>query len=126
MGGSITTTVARDEASVSGAFLARDIGPGIDLLADAVANPRFPDTELRAAQLRVLSSAFQRGVDPASAADDATWATVFRDLPYGRPTSGTLSSISQVTVARIRDFYRTHYTPDRAVLVVAGDVRADD
>jgi zinc protease len=44
--------------------------------------------------------------------------------PYSWPTIGYASDLSQIAVADVREFYRAHYSPANAVLVVAGDVEA--
>jgi zinc protease len=40
----------------------------------------------------------------------------------GAPVDGRLSDVSKLTVADVRDFHRSAYTPDRAALIVVGDI----
>lgn len=42
--------------------------------------------------------------------------------PVSRPTVGTIGTISNASADGLRAFYRSHYRPDRSVLVVVGDV----
>ena len=42
--------------------------------------------------------------------------------PYGRPTIGLRSVIETVTPATIRGFYDAYYRPERATLLIVGDV----
>ncbi len=48
------------------------------------------------------------------------------DHPYGRPAIGLRSVIDTVTAEQIRAFYDTYYRPERATLVVVGDVKPAD
>src|SRR5436190_146275 len=44
------------------------------------------------------------------------------DHPYARPTIGERSVIETAPVSRVRAFYEAYYRPERAVLVIAGDI----
>ena len=50
----------------------------------------------------------------------------FGDHPYGRPVIGWKHEIEALDRETALDFYRRYYTPNNAVLVVAGDVKAED
>jgi zinc protease len=45
--------------------------------------------------------------------------------PYHAPTIGTPEDLRAVTVADARAFFATHYTPENAVVVIAGDLDVD-
>ena len=47
------------------------------------------------------------------------------DHPYSRPGVGDVRELDSVTVADLTAFFRAYYTPNNAVLVVAGDFIAD-
>lgn len=49
-------------------------------------------------------------------------AMLFVNSPYGRPTIGWRGEIEQITLDGAMRFYRAHYAPNNAILVVAGDV----
>ena len=49
------------------------------------------------------------------------YATAFRRHPYRWPTIGWMQDIRGFTVRDCREFYRTHYSPANAIVVVAGD-----
>ncbi|MEZ5750445.1 MAG: pitrilysin family protein [Paracoccaceae bacterium] len=53
-------------------------------------------------------------------------AALFQNHPYGRPIIGWRHEIASLTSEMANDFYRLHYAPNNAVLVVAGDVEAED
>lgn len=52
-------------------------------------------------------------------------AALFQNHPYGRPIIGWRHEIEALTGEIATSFYRTHYAPDNAILVVAGDVDRD-
>ncbi len=61
--------------------------------------------------------------DVEGAATEALYALAFGPRhPYGWPTIGWKRDIRRFDAARCERFYRRHYAPDRASVVVAGDV----
>lgn len=54
-------------------------------------------------------------------------ALAYDQHPYRYPVIGKeLAHIEQVTLAQANDFYYTHYRPNRAILTIAGGVKADE
>ncbi|MBN8292014.1 insulinase family protein [Rhodobacter sp. NTK016B] len=53
-------------------------------------------------------------------------AALYQNHPYGRPIIGWRHEMEQLTGEIATDFYRVHYSPNNAILVVAGDVEAED
>jgi zinc protease len=45
--------------------------------------------------------------------------------PYRHPTIGFMEDLDAASLDDVRGFFRTHYTPDNAVLVLIGDVEPD-
>src|SRR5689334_3401000 len=62
--------------------------------------------------------------DPGGALGEEVSATAFRAHPYGQPIIGWMIDIRRITPDEIRAFYRTYYAPNNALLVVAGDFKA--
>lgn len=50
----------------------------------------------------------------------AAQRTLFRQHPYGRPVIGTAAEIEGLSLERLQAFYRRHYRPDNALLMIAG------
>jgi zinc protease len=60
--------------------------------------------------------------DPGSLFFEQRMAAQFLNHPYGRPIIGWRHEVSALTREDAFAFYRYHYAPNNAVLVVAGDV----
>jgi zinc protease len=63
---------------------------------------------------------------PASQLGEAMTAALFVNHPYGMPVIGWKSEIEQYSREDALAFYRRFYAPNNAILVVAGDVTADE
>ncbi len=53
-------------------------------------------------------------------------SALYLNHPYGIPVIGWRSEIEGLTRADLFDFYRQHYVPNNATLIIAGDVRPDE
>jgi zinc protease len=47
---------------------------------------------------------------------------LYLNHPYGRPVIGWMGEIKQLTKEKALSFYRKHYAPNNAMLIIAGDV----
>ncbi len=127
LGVRLYTGVAWDASTVSLHTPTAQLDSALALFADVVLSPTFPQAEverLRAERLTLLTQLKDR---PTAIADQAYAAIVFGSAhPYGRPTLGAEVSIKQISQADVRGFYREHYRPNNATLIVVGDIRPDE
>ena len=64
--------------------------------------------------------------NPAALLSERRNALLWGEHPYGRPVVGTKKELSSLTLNDAKQFYQTHYAPDNAILVVAGDITAEE
>lgn len=64
--------------------------------------------------------------NPSALLNERKSSALWGEHPYGRPIIGTKKELPALTLEDAKQFYRKHYTPDNAVLVVAGDVTAGE
>jgi zinc protease len=64
--------------------------------------------------------------NPGARLSEQMETTLYLNHPYGRPVIGWRHEIEGLTRADALAFYRRFYTPNNAVLVVAGDVTAPE
>ncbi len=75
----------------------------------------------------VIISELQGGEnDPDQLLDQELTATAFKAHPYRHPTIGWLSDLQSMTRDDLYGYYRRHYIPNNATLVIVGDVDPDD
>src|SRR3954449_12236551 len=108
--------VAREHLETMMAFEA-DRMTGL-VLEDAVVAPER-DVVLEERRMRVET-------DPAAQLSEAMAASLFVHHPYGIPIIGWMHEIESLDRDNALAYYRRFYTPENAVLVVAGDVTADE
>jgi zinc protease len=64
--------------------------------------------------------------DPSSQLSETVQATLFTHHPYGKPIIGWKHEIETLDRGDAFDYYHRFYTPENAILIVAGDVGFDD
>jgi zinc protease len=64
--------------------------------------------------------------DPAAQLTEQVQAALYLNHPYGRPVIGWRHEIEALTREDALAFYRRFYTPNNAVVVIAGDVNAEE
>ena len=87
------------------------------ILSDEVVNPER-DVVLEERRMRVEN-------DPGSRLNEALTAITFVNHPYGSPVIGWKSEIEALDKEKAIAFYDRFYTPNNAIVVIAGDVDAD-
>ncbi|MBE3071465.1 MAG: insulinase family protein, partial [Acidobacteria bacterium] len=77
------------------------------------------------AERTVIISELQGGEnDPEQLLELEVTAAAFKAHPYGHPTIGWLSDLQRITRDELYAYYRRHYVPDNATLVIVGDVES--
>lgn len=95
--------------------------------ADRMQNLRITD-ETAKPELHVVLDERQQRTDnnPEGKFNEKISNKFLPNYPYGRPVIGWKREIEQLTVADAQAFYKTHYAPNNAIVVISGDVRVED
>ncbi len=95
------------------------------LEADRMVNALIPEEEHRL-EMTVVRSELERSEDnPRQALYTGLFAQAFHAHPYRWPTIGWRADVEGITTAQIREYYRTHYLPSNATVVIVGDVEPE-
>ena len=126
VGGSLESDASRDGLTVSLAVLKKDFSLGLDLLADVVRRPSFPEPELARAR-KQIQAGIQRSEDnPEAVAGRELMRLVYLGHPYGHPADGTRESVGGLTREQVVRHYAEHIRPDAAIIAVVGAVTLDE
>ncbi len=125
VGASLNASAGRDFFTVSVSGLAEHLPLGMELLADVTLNATFPEDEIELHRRRTLSSLQAALGQPQQVAVRRFFLDVYgEDHPYGpSPESGTVQALTRDDLTEFRG---AHLRPDRALLVVAGDVGLEE
>lgn len=126
LGGSIQSGARWDASTASVGVQSSSISPAMEILADVVRRPTFKDEEIERLRQQYLDDLTVALGQPGSIARYVASRVVFGDAPYGHPLSGTPESIARIKRDDIARLHSTYYRPDNAILVIGGDIRADE
>src|SRR5262249_38058431 len=124
VGGSLEGDGGRESSELVLSVLRKDLGLGLDLLAEALMRPAFPQAEFDRKRDEIVASVLQSEEDPGTVAARALRRLAFGSHPFGRPVDGTETSLRAITRDDVVAFHRAAYRPERTVIAVAGDVTA--
>ncbi len=127
IGSRISADGRREYTLLSAETLTKHWPTALELTADLVLNPSFPNHEVDRVRREHLTE-LRRGKDePNVVAEQLMAGLVFqRDSGYGHPLSGTENSIGALTRDDIARQFSRDYTPTNADLIVVGDVSIDE
>jgi zinc protease len=120
-GGYVNAWTSHEETVYHLTIASRFAEQGLDVLADAVANPALDGEELER-ELKVIVEEIRMGRDnPGRMVTEHLFDQVFGGHPYGRPVIGTERTVQLFSRERVRRFHRHWYAPGNMVLVAVGD-----
>ncbi len=120
-GGSFEADAGSDFTGIAAEFLSKDAAHGLELLADAVTQPSFPEAEVAKFLAQAMDGVKAEKDDPQGAMIPYYEAYLFEGHPYGRPAGGDENSLKRIQRESIIRFYEANYTPGNTIMAVAGD-----
>jgi len=125
LGAQLATGSQLDVSRVALSVLKDNLDPALDIFADVILNPSFPQADFERQQRQRLARIQREKVQPVQMA-----LRVFPRLlygaghAYGNPLtgSGTEESVGRLTREDLARFHRTWFKPNHATLVIVGDV----
>ena len=102
--------------------LKKDLGTGLELLADVLTQPTFPQSEIDRQKQAIIATIRATEENPGAVAGKAFAAALFPQSPYGRPVEGTEASVKALQQKNLQDFFARYYRPNRSIIAVVGDV----
>ncbi len=124
LGASIGAGSNLDTSFVSLSTLTSTLDDSLELFADVVLNPSFPDKELERLRLQLLTGINREQQSPLAMAQRVLPQLLYgKDHAYGNPRtgSGTIESVKSITLEEIRQFHSTWFKANHATMIVVGD-----
>ncbi len=122
LGTQISPAASMDGSTTSITVLTNNASGGLNLLSDVLEHPAFRTDDLERRRKQRLVRIGQETDNVQQIAFRVGPKLVFGDQPYGAAATGTTESIRSLQAADVAAFYKRHYGPQDAALVLAGDV----
>jgi zinc protease len=126
MGAQIAGESNRDYGVMKMRCVKTHFGAAWDIFADVVSNPALAPEEVELARERLLTAIRQRQDNPDAYLELLGDAMFFKDHAYVIAPEGSETSVSQITIAQMRQYLRDHLVTSKLLLVVVGNVEKAD
>ncbi len=99
----------------------------MEMEADRMVNLRLLEKDVVTERKVILEERRSRVEnDPSSILGEQMTAALYQSHPYGVPILGWEHEMRVLNLKTATDFYQRYYAPNNAILIVAGDVTADE
>lgn len=123
LGTSVNASVSGESGSISFRSTTAKFPATLDILADILVNPTFPENGLERLRGQRLVQLTQARAQPGAIANRVFPRIVYgSEHPYGRVV--TEESLKAVTRADLVAFHKAYYQPGRVLITVVGDTTA--
>lgn len=122
LGANLSTSSSFDYSAIRMSVPVSKLGDALPLMSDVALRPTFPAGDLDRLKKERLTALLQARDNPAALAQLAFPRVVFGPTHrYGTSANGLPPAIEAFTVDDLQSFYRAHYRPDNATLLIVGD-----
>ncbi len=129
LGANISASSSLDNTSVSLSALQANLKESLELYAEIIRNPTFPEEDLERVRIGVLAGIVRENADPLQLALRNLPPLLYpQDHPYAIPLtgSGTQASVESIERDDLLEFYNQWIRPDNATLVVVGSMSREE
>jgi zinc protease len=124
IGATLGAGASSDSTTVAASALAQFNDEILELMADIVLRPSFPEDELELTKQNALQNLIAQRGQPSFLANERLARVIYGEHPYS-VVSATPESINVISRENLVEFHRRRFVPNNAVLVVGGDIRRD-
>lgn len=125
-GASLHVETDYDYTIISLYVLKKNLFETFKVFRDIVLNPVFPKKEFIKQKAIYLRSLQKNEEEPSYIAMKVLRKGLFKDAPYSRPVNGITETVENISRKDLVDFYTRTYSPQGAILVIAGDVTEEE
>ena len=125
LGATLGASAEWDSSSIDLSVMSSNLPKAMEFVADVARNATFAKDEFERERAQAIDALQVELTEPAPGARLAAARLIFGDTPYGHALGGMPTTLQKITRNDLVKFHAAHYRPDNAVLVLAGDVKAD-
>ena len=122
IGGAMAVGAASDLTFINAAVMKNSLEVGLQLVSEVARNPAFAPEEIERQRQQMLSAMKVSYEDPEYIAGTVFDRLVYGFHPYGKPDSGTPTSLASLTRDDLVSFHKRWFGANNAVLAIVGDV----
>ncbi len=126
IGGALGTGAGSDLTFINAVVMKDSLNVGLDLVSDVVQHPAFAAEEIERQRQQMLSGLRVSYEDPEYLANMVFDRLVYGFHPYGKPQTGTPSTLSAIERDDLVAFHKKWFGANNAILAIVGDVKPEE
>jgi zinc protease len=126
VGGSVDSYGGNNSFGVNAEVMSGDFAVGLNLVADVLLNPTFPEQSFeREREVQLAGIRAQRD-QLLQSASRAMRQALFGNIGYGLDALGSEASVQNLKITDLKDFHERLARPENCVFAIFGDVHPND
>jgi len=125
-GGVVNLGIRRDNISIQGNFLSRDLNFAMNILAEMVLRSLLPEEGLERIKKHLLSRTVRGQSIAVDRLINALHNSIYGEEGYGLRVTGTQIGLRKIHINDIRKFFAQNIRPNNGILVMAGNFKIGD
>lgn len=121
-GAGLGADAATDYFVLSLKTVAADFPVMLQLLAEIMRSPTFPEAEVELERKLTLQNIRSQREQPFNVAFNQLRQQIYGEHPYGVSVLGTESSVAKLTRQDLQQFHQTYFRPDNLVISLSGRI----
>jgi zinc protease len=125
LGAEMAVEISPSTVAIFAQVIARNLESFVDLLANMLGTPTFPEQELGRLKRETVAEIVEARESDRVVAQKALQRTLFAEHPYGRNPGGTTSTVPNIERDDVVGFFKRYFVQSNIVVAFAGDLTAD-
>jgi predicted Zn-dependent peptidase len=121
MAASVETAIGREEGTASLSTMKKDLDKALEIFADVLRNPNFPEDKIKKRKEEVLEGMRRENDSPGGIVFREFRKLIYEPHPYGRKVEGYPDTLGRITREDMVEFHKRYFHPNNVLMGVAGD-----
>jgi len=126
MGAQLSASSGNNTIGINMKFLKEDFDSALNIFADVVLHPAFPERSMERIKREKLASLRNQEAHWSSRLHNNFRKNYFINHPYRYPGAGTKESIEAITLDDIKTFYNKYFVGGNMTLAISGPLRPSE
>ncbi len=124
---SVETQIGRESGSASLSSMKKDIDKGLEIFADVLMNPAFPEEMIRKEKDELLEEIRRENDSPRNIVFREFRKILYKaDHPYSRKINGYKDTIESITRDDMIGFHKKYFHPNNVIMGISGDFDSNE
>jgi zinc protease len=125
LGATIDAGAQWDATTIDLSVMSSNLAKAMEFAGDVVRNATFAKDEFERERAQTIDALQVNLRQPRTLGGAVMSRLVFGEAPYGSNLAGTPATLERIKREDLVAFHKQHFRPNNAVLILAGDIKAD-